>query len=100
MAPRVDSLSKHRISVGDDQPDIFIYGSGFQDVTSVMIGDTMVEQLTIDDQSVITIKVPHLTPTLSTGWSCTPSTAARPARAMPRCSPSTTSRTCRRVRWN
>jgi len=61
VAPRVDSLSNHRIGMGDPLPRIFIYGSGFSGASGVQIGDTWVEDFRVDGDTVITITVPHLT---------------------------------------
>ncbi len=60
VAPRITSLSNHRLPFGDEIHRIFIYGEGFKDVTSVMIGDTMVQQLWVDSETIMTIEVPHL----------------------------------------
>jgi hypothetical protein len=61
MAPRVDSLSNHRIGVGDPLRSIFVYGSGFRDVTGVQVGDAWAESLQVDGESIITVALPHLT---------------------------------------
>jgi hypothetical protein len=61
MAPHIDSLSNHRIGVGDPLRSIFIYGTGFRDVTGVQIGDAWAESLNVDGETIITVTVPHLT---------------------------------------
>jgi len=61
MAPRIDSLSNHRIGVGDPLRSIFLFGSGFRDVVGVQIGDAWAESLNVDGETVITVELPHLT---------------------------------------
>jgi hypothetical protein len=67
VPPRIDSLSNHRIGMGDPLPAIFIRGSGFTDVSGVQIGDTWVEDYRVDGDSIITVTLPHLTPG-TTNW--------------------------------
>ena len=61
MAPRIDSLSNHRIGVGDPIRSIFVHGSGFVNVTGVQVGDQWAESYIVDGDSIITVTLPHLT---------------------------------------
>jgi hypothetical protein len=61
MPPRIDSLSNHRIGVGDPMRSIFVRGSGFVDVTGVQVGDQWAESFIVDGDSIITVTLPHLT---------------------------------------
>lgn len=61
MPPRIDSLSNHRIGVGDPMRSIFVRGSGFVGVTGVQVGDQWAESFVVDGDSIITITLPHLT---------------------------------------
>jgi hypothetical protein len=61
MAPRIDSLSNHRIGVGDPMRTIFVRGTGFVNVTGVQIGDQWAESFIVDGDSIITVTLPHLT---------------------------------------
>jgi hypothetical protein len=59
MAPQIDSLSNHRIGVGDPMRSIFIRGSGFQGATGVQVGDQWAEFI-VDGDVIITVTLPHL----------------------------------------
>jgi hypothetical protein len=61
MPPRIDSLSNHRIGVGDPMRSIFVRGSGFVGVTGVQVGDKWAESWVVDGDSIITVTLPHLT---------------------------------------
>ncbi|MEO8697367.1 MAG: IPT/TIG domain-containing protein [Acidimicrobiales bacterium] len=59
MAPQIDSLSNHRIGVGDSMRSIFVRGSGFQGATGVQVGDQWAEFI-VDGDEIITVTLPHL----------------------------------------
>lgn len=59
MAPQIDSLSNHRIGVGDPMRSIFIRGSGFKGATGVQVGDQWAEFI-VDGDEIITVTLPHL----------------------------------------
>ncbi len=59
MAPQIDSLSNHRIGVGDPMRSICVRGSGFQGATAVQVGDQWVEFI-VDGDEIITVTLPHL----------------------------------------
>jgi hypothetical protein len=61
VAPRIESLSNHRIAMGDSMHSIFVRGSGFVNVTGVQVGDQWAESFVVDGDSIITITLPHLT---------------------------------------
>src|SRR5215213_9358672 len=53
MAPQIDSLSNHRIGVGDPMRSIFVRGSGFQGATGVQVGDQWADFIVGTTQWVI-----------------------------------------------
>jgi hypothetical protein len=59
VAPQIDSLSNHRIGVGDPIRSIFVRGSGFRGATGVQIGDQWAEFI-VDGDEIITVTLPHL----------------------------------------
>ena len=59
MAPQIDSLSNHRIGVGDPMRSIFVRGSGFRGATGVQVGDQWAEFI-VDGDEIITVTLPHL----------------------------------------
>jgi hypothetical protein len=59
VPPQIDSLSNHRIGVGDTMRSIFVRGSGFQGATGVQVGDQWAEFI-VDGDTVITVTLPHL----------------------------------------
>jgi hypothetical protein len=61
MPPHIDSLSNHRIGVGDPMRSIFVRGTGFVNVTGVQVGDQWAESYIVDGDSIITVTLPHLT---------------------------------------
>jgi len=60
MPPQIDSLSNHRIGVGDPMHSIFVRGSGFQGATGVQVGDQWADFI-VDGDTIITVTLPHLT---------------------------------------
>lgn len=61
MPPHIDSLSNHRIGVGDPMRSIFVRGTGFVNVTGVQVGDQWAESFIVDGDTIITVTLPHLT---------------------------------------
>ena len=64
MAPRIDSLSNHRVS---SQQTIYVNGSGFTGATGVQVGSDWAADFIVDGDTVITVTLPEL-PGGSTNW--------------------------------
>ena len=64
VTPQISSLSSHHVT---DQQRIYVYGSGFQDVAGVQVGDDWAADVIVDGDSTITLTLPHLAAG-STNW--------------------------------
>jgi hypothetical protein len=64
MAPRIESLSSHRVT---SHQSIYVNGTGFRDVVGVQVGPDWADSFVVDGESTITITLPEMAGG-STNW--------------------------------